>query len=95
MVIGILEVRLVLRQSRSLKDKRRVVNSLKDRLRGKFNVSVAEVDAQELRQSAVLAVVQVSPDSRYVSGALEQALSLVRGCRDAELADHRIELLHP
>lgn len=95
MVVGILEVRLILRQARSLKDKRRVVRSLKDRLRGKFNCSVAEVDAQDMRQSAVLAVVQVSGDSRYVRGALERALGLIRQCRDAEVADHSIELLSP
>ncbi len=94
MVVGVLEVRLALRQSRSLKDKRRIIHSLRDRLRRKFNVSVAEVDALDMLQSAALAVAQVSADSRYVRGALEQALNAVRQCRDAELTDYSIRLLH-
>ena len=95
MVVGILEVRIALRQCRSLKDKRRVVNSLKDRLRNSFNVSVAEVGAQDAYHSAVLAVAQVSTDGRYVRGALEHALKLMRQCRDAELVQHSIELVRP
>ena len=93
MVVGVLEIRLALRQSRSLKDKRRVIRSLRDRLRRSFNVSVAEVGALDMLQSAVLAVVQVSADSRYVRGALEQALKVVRQCRDAQLTHYSIELL--
>jgi len=54
MIVGSLRVRLLVRQSRSLKDKRQVVLSIKDRLRNSFNVSVAEVDAQDHRQLVVL-----------------------------------------
>ena len=95
MVIGVLKARLTLRQSRSLKDKRRIVNSLKDRLRNSFNVSVAEVDGQDVVQSATLAVVQVSVDARYVRSSLDCALKVIGRCREAQLADHRIELLSP
>jgi uncharacterized protein YlxP (DUF503 family) len=93
-VVGILEVRITLRQCRSLKDKRHVVGSLKDRLRHGFNVSVAEVEGQDLHQSATLAIVQVSSDARYVRGTLERVLNMIRQRRDAQLADHRIELMH-
>jgi len=93
-VIGILDIKLAVRQARSLKDKRRIVNSLKDRLRGNFNVSVAEVDGQDLVQSAILAVVQVSGDARYVRGTLERVVQVVRRLRDAELADYHIEIIH-
>lgn len=95
MIVGILEVRLTLRECRSLKDKRRVVRSLKDRLRNRFNVSVAEVDGQDMWQSATLAVAQVSSDARYVRGSLEQVLKVVRQCRDAQLADYDIDIVHP
>src|SRR5215831_18292561 len=54
MIVGTLRVRLLLRESRTLKDKRQVVRSIKDRLRNNFNVSVAEVDALDNRQLAVL-----------------------------------------
>ena len=60
--IGVLTLELRLENSHSLKDKRHVVKSLKDRLRNKFNVSVAEIDYQDLWQRAVVAAVTVSPD---------------------------------
>lgn len=94
MVVGTLEVRIALRQCRSLKDKRHVVSSLKDHLRHGFNVSVAEVDGQDMHQSATLAIVQVSSDARYVRGTLERVLNVIRQRRDAQLTDHRIELTH-
>jgi uncharacterized protein YlxP (DUF503 family) len=62
--IGVLTLEIVLQNSHSLKDKRHVVKSLKDRLRGKFNVAVAEIDYQDLWQRAVVAAVTVSSDPR-------------------------------
>ncbi|PYT28040.1 MAG: DUF503 domain-containing protein [Acidobacteria bacterium] len=60
--IGVLTLELRLENSHSLKDKRHVVKSLRDRLRNKFNVSVAEIDCQDLWQRAVVAAVTVSYD---------------------------------
>ena len=48
MIVGSIRVRLLIREAKSLKDKRRVVRSIKDRLRNAFNVSVAEIDSWEL-----------------------------------------------
>ena len=93
-VVGVLEIKLALFESRSLKDKRRVVNSLKDRLRNKFNVSVAEVDGQELLQTAYLAVAQVSGDARYVRGSLQQVVNAVQRFAGAQLTDYSIEMFH-
>jgi len=91
-IVGILEVRLRVPGARSLKEKRRVLNALKDRLRGKFNVSVAEVDGQELPQSATVAVVQVSNDSRYINSSLDSLVEAVRGFRGAELVDYHMDM---
>jgi uncharacterized protein YlxP (DUF503 family) len=60
--IGVLTLEMRLESSHSLKEKRHVVQSLKERLRHKFNVSVAEIDCQDLWQRAVLAAVTVSSD---------------------------------
>ena len=60
--IGVLTLELRLENSHSLKHKRHVVKSLRDRLRNKFNVSVAEIDCQDLWQRAVVAAVTVSYD---------------------------------
>jgi uncharacterized protein len=73
----ILELRLD--ESHSLKDKRHYVKSLKDRLRGKFNVSVAEIDYQDLWQRGLVAVATVSSDQSHA----EQVLQNVE--RDAAL----------
>jgi uncharacterized protein len=60
--IGVLTLELRLEDSHSLKEKRHVVKGLRDRLRNKFNVSVAEIDCQDLWQRSVLAAVTVSAD---------------------------------
>ncbi len=68
--IGVLTLELRLESSHSLKEKRHVVHSLKDRLRHKFNVSVAEIDHQDLWQRATLAAVTVSSDHVHAEKVL-------------------------
>ena len=92
MIVGSLRVRLLLRQSRSLKDKRQVVQGIKDRLRNRYNVSVAEVEAQDHRQLAVLGLAMVGDEARPVRLALEQIVAALRGHPVAELLDHEIEV---
>jgi hypothetical protein len=71
--IGVLTLELRLEHSHSLKDKRHVVLGLKERLRNKFNVAVAEIDYQDLWQRALIAAVTVSGDH----GRAEQVLQAV------------------
>ena len=70
-VIGVLTLELRLEDSHSLKDKRRVVLGLKERLRHKFNVAVAEIDYQDLWQRAAVAAVTVSPDHAHAARVLQ------------------------
>ena len=93
MNIGALEIRIAIRESFSLKDKRRVVKSLKDRLRNRFNVAVAEVDDLDHRQAATLGIVSVSNDSKYLLGLLEQAAGFAKSHPGAEVLDYSIEML--
>ena len=90
--VGLVHLRLNVSEARSLKDKRRVLKSLKDRLSANHNVSVAEVDARDSRQQAVLAVAMVGSDGRYVEGALQKVVNLVGQHRDMVLIEHEIEL---
>lgn len=92
MVVGLCTVELFLAESRSLKDKRQVLHSLKDRLRGTFNVSVAEVDGQDLWQKAVLAVACVSNESGHVNSVLEQALNVIKGVPVVEVVRAQFEV---
>jgi uncharacterized protein YlxP (DUF503 family) len=93
MIVGTVQIRLRLQDARTLKDKRRVILALKDRLRNGFNVSVAEVDGQDNAQSAVLAVVQVGTDTRYINGTLDRVVQAVRKLPAVQLVDYRIEFL--
>ena len=70
--VGVLTLELRLDDSHSLKDKRQTVKSLKDRLRGKFNVAVAETDFQDLWQRAAIAVATVSSDRVKAEQVLQQ-----------------------
>ncbi len=92
MIVGSLRVRLLVRESRSLKDKRQVVRGIKDRLRNRFNVSVAEVEAQDHRQLAVLGFALVGNEARHVRTELEQIVAALRGHPVAEFLDHELEV---
>ena len=69
--LGVLTLELRIEQAHSLKEKRHVVKSLKDRLRAKFNVSVSEIDDQDLHNSSVIAVAVVSPSKDFAAKVLE------------------------
>ncbi len=89
MILGSLKVRLLLRESRTLKDKRQVVQSIKDRLRGQFNVAVAEVESLDNRQLAVLGFATVANEAAHVRSVLEQIVSALRGHPVAEFLESR------
>lgn len=93
MVVGILQIELAIDHARSLKDKRSVVHSLKDRLHREQQVSVAEVDGHDLHQLARLGVAVASRSVPHCQGVLDRVLAKVRGHRDCVLNDHRVEIL--
>ena len=89
--LGLLHLELYVPQANSLKDKRRIVKGFKDRLTGRFNVSVAEVDGLDSHRRATLAVAMVGSDRRYVEGALQKILNLAEMHRDMVVAEQQIE----
>jgi uncharacterized protein YlxP (DUF503 family) len=91
MVVGVLEVNLAIYGATSLKDKRRVVRSVKDRLRHRFNVSVAEVDELDFCQTAVLGIAMAGSDRKYIEGALSKIVDQLQWVKDASLADYHVE----
>jgi uncharacterized protein len=92
MIVGSLRVRLLVRDSRSLKDKRQVVRSIKDRLRNRFNVSVAEVEAQDHRQLAVLGMAMVSTEAHHLRMAFGEIVQALKSHPVAELIDYQLEV---
>lgn len=94
MIIGSCTITLFLPFAQSLKDKRSVVKSLVARVRNEFNVSIAEVDAQNMWQKAVLGVVCVSTSHTYAHGQLEAVVRFIEKQRpDIPVTDYEIEML--
>ena len=92
MIVGLCTVELFIPDSHSLKDKRRVLQSLKSRIRDKFNVSVAEVEEQELWQRAILGLSCVANESAHVNQVLDQVVNLIRGMPTIQLVRSHLEL---
>lgn len=94
MVIGACSLELHIPGNGSLKGKRQIIKSLAARLRREFNVSVAEVGAQDMWQSAIVGVVCVSSDADYAHGLLTRVAQWVDESRlDCDLVDYQIEIL--
>lgn len=91
--VGVLTLELRLEHAHSLKDKRQVVQSLKERLRHKFNVSVAEIDGQELWQRATVAAVTVSPSHDFAEKVLRSVEDEAAALLGGSLADANLEWL--
>ncbi len=93
-VVGLLTLDLAVPAAQSLKDKRQVIKSVQGRLRNQFNISVAEVDGQDSRQRAGLAVVCASSDERYAQGLLQKVINWLEKTRlDCVLVDYQITML--
>lgn len=93
MVIGVLEVRLAIYGAHSLKDKRRVTRSVRDRLGRRHNISIAEVGDLDRHQAATFGMAMVANDARFVEGALHKIVEELRGHPEATLVDFDIELI--
>ena len=94
MHIGLCTIELHLPGNGSLKGKRSVIKSVVTRVSREFNVSIAEVDAQNSWQRAVLGVACVSSSAGYAHGQLERVVQWIENHRlDVELMDYQIELL--
>jgi uncharacterized protein YlxP (DUF503 family) len=93
-VIAFLTLELRIEAAHSLKDKRQVLRSLKDKLRAGFNVSVAELDAADLWQRATVGVVSISGSRDYLRGLMEKverSANRIANNAGAEITDSFIE----
>jgi uncharacterized protein len=92
MFIGVCTIEMHIPDSGSLKGKRHSLRSLKDRIRNTFNVSVAEIDDNDLWQKASIAVAAVSNDKSHLNRTLDLVLNMVRAVPDVNLLDYHIEI---
>jgi uncharacterized protein len=92
MLVASCSVTLRLHSAHSLKDKRRVVKSVLARLPQQFNVAVAEVDSQDVWQTAVIGLVTIGTDAGYLHGLLERSVAWIEKQRpDVEIERYQIE----
>ncbi len=90
-VVGAMVMTFHIPAAQSLKEKRRVVKSLKDKISGSFNVSVSEVGDLEKWQTASIGVCMISNDRRFMEGSFEKILALADGAPDAQITGHETQ----
>lgn len=92
MIVGLLTVETYLPSAHSLKDKRRILRKVVDRLRHRHNISIAEIGNNDIWQRASLAVCMVSNDSAFVDSALSRIVNEIEKALEGELLDFSIDL---
>lgn len=95
MIIGVLQFELLIHGAESLKDKRSVVKSVKDRLHREHMVAVAEIASHDILNQAILGLAAVGNDGAVIGKVLDRITEKMRSLRDAELGFARRELLRP
>jgi len=91
MVVGLCTLELYIGEADSLKDKRRVLKSILDRVRGRFNVSIAEIGQQDLWQRATIAFACISNDSGHTNQVINNVVKFIEKQNQAQVTDYRIE----
>ena len=92
---GVCKIKLHLPGIESLKGKRRIVKSVISRLRNQYNISIAEVDDQDLWQLATLGIACVSNHNQHVDEILSKVVGFIaQNYPELEVVDHEMEILH-
>lgn len=92
MPVGLLTLELHIPEAQSLKDKRQVLRSLKDRLRARFNVAVAELEHHEVWQRSVVGIVTISNEEGHIEESLQHVLAEADRLLGPVLISHALEL---
>ena len=93
MVIGCCSIKFYLHGNNSLKGKRRVVRTIKDRLKNDFNVSIAEIDNQDVLQNLHIGISTVGSDRPYIDGLVTKVVDAIDRMNLAEMVDCKTETL--
>jgi uncharacterized protein YlxP (DUF503 family) len=93
MIVGVLTLDIAVLEAMSLKDKRRVVRSIKDRVRHRYNVSISEVDEQDVMKRCKLGIAMVAVETRGVHSQFDRIVDLVRATPGATLIDYERTML--
>jgi uncharacterized protein len=94
MVVGVCRLELLLHDNFSLKDKRQVLKSLVQRARKRFNISIAEVEDQDLWQKAVLGICAAGNDRQRVNSTLDQVINFIEQTQMVDVANSEFEIVN-
>ncbi|MBW2622048.1 MAG: DUF503 domain-containing protein [Deltaproteobacteria bacterium] len=94
MVVGIIKITMIIPGNSSLKGKRKVIKSLLDKLRSRFNLAAAEVEHNDLWQKAGLGLALVGNDRRFINSSMDKILDFIYRTSDAEIVDTESEIIN-
>ena len=94
MVVGILRIELLLQENRSLKGKRKIVKSMIDKVKHRFNVAIAEVGSNDKWQKIELGISSVGNDRRHLDASLNKVLTFLESLYLAEIVHYETELIN-
>ncbi len=93
MLVGICKVVISIPESFSLKEKRKVKRSIIDKVRARFNVSIAEVESQDIWNELVLGISMISTESKHIYEVMSEVIKVIEEYKEAELVDYEIDIL--
>lgn len=94
MIVGICHLDLIIAENHSLKGKRQVMRRIIDRVKHRFNVSIAEVGDNDLWQRAQLGMTLVGNDRQFVNSSLDRVVNYIESMNIAEIAHSELEILN-
>jgi uncharacterized protein len=93
MIIGVLQIELFIPYSMSLKSKRSILKSIKDRVRAQFNVGISETDYLNKWQRALLSIVAVSNEKKHLDAMLNQVERFIEGYHEIQIMERMLEFI--
>lgn len=92
MIVGTCLVDLRIPGCRSLKEKRQIVKALKDSIRRKYNISIAELDHHDTWQRTLIGIAAISSNARFANQVLSKVINVIEANTSVELIDYRLEM---
>lgn len=93
MIIGSCELKLMIYESNSLKDKRQIIKSIMGRISSRFNVSISEVGLNDSWQSSVVGFACVTNDTKHANQIISKVFKFIDGDSRVEIVDYNIEIM--
>ena len=93
MVVGVCSVEIHIPESNSLKSKRQALRRIKDRIKNRFNVSIAEVDNNDLWQRATLGIAAVANEGKFLNQLLSQVIEQLNRENEVVILDYSMEII--